>query len=156
MSSTLSVVLLSVFLERLHLTKIPPHVLCNSKFLLGTSTGSALVAEDNSQLTAMDSADSLIAASAAALDKTGWSTNSLIYGRHKVQTRKLQDNAGLDWIVVLVQPIECDSNAFYNYTKQACVECPFMMSVNVDPATSALMPCVCDAGVYSAAFHALA
>ena len=71
MSSTLSVVLLSVFLERLHLTKIPPHVLCNSKFLLGTSTGSALVAEDNSQLTAMDSADSLIAASATALDKTG-------------------------------------------------------------------------------------
>eukprot|EP01043_Picozoa_sp_COSAG02_P022872 COSAG02_NODE_1203_length_13900_cov_11.040287_7_plen_880_part_00 len=90
--------------------------------------------------------DDLIKGVGAVLDDVDWAVNKTIYTQYDVMTSDFNDGRGVDWIVVIVSPIQCDANQYFRAGD--CIDCPFLTTVNADPLTSVDMPCVCEKGMF--------
>ena len=118
-----------------------------SKELLGVSTGTPLVSDNNVRLTAMQSPSPVVAISAAGLEAVAWNVSEIVLDG--LQSRVIKRNflyRGLNWIIVLVQPITCDVNQ--HFQDGQCVTCPFLTELNPDATTASIVPCVCDEGQF--------
>ena len=125
-----------------------------NKYMLGSSSGCAMVNADNARLTAMDTNDDLVSATAALFNESDWTMNSMVWQQYEVVTRDFSDGFGLDWIIVIASPIKCDVDQYFRDGN--CNTCPFLMSVNPDPTTSTDVPCVCEKDTFAIGSEAYA
>lgn len=103
---------------------------------------------------ARNSTNSVIAGTAALLDDNGTFTGemdqevSTTLGSQDILANRFQDGLGLDWVIVITQQIECDSNAYFDDDTAECRQCPFGTLKNEHLATMGNQPCVCKEGTY--------
>ena len=86
-----------------------------------------------------------MAISAAGLEAVAWNVSEIVLDG--LQSRVIKRNflyRGLNWIIVLVQPITCDVNQ--HFQNGQCVTCPFGVELNPDTTTASIVLCVCDEG----------
>lgn len=119
-----------------------------TKLLVASSNDYPVVdpADGVTRLSPNTTGDVLIHGVGGALDGVGWAGNKTVYEQYDVRTTDFNDGRGVDWIVVIISPIQCDANQYFR--EGECITCPFLTNVNEDPFTSEDMPCVCEKGMF--------
>jgi len=120
----------------------------DSRLLVASSNEYPVVdpADGVTRLNPLTTGDELVKGTGERLEELNWAVNKTVYQQYDVQTRSFNDGRGVDWIVVIVSPIQCDANQYF--LEGSCMDCPFLTMVNTDPDTAAAYPCVCEKGMF--------